>query len=289
MGCEISPLPANELLGNKMVVNSKIRLRRLTTIVQGTAQRLSALSVILCAATIVAEERRPDAPEPGATVSAFSLKDVHRRPHALAEFKEKKAIVVAFLGAECPLAKLAVPRLIELHEAYAEKGVQFLAIYSNEQDGFVEVSGLAQEQGIPFPVLKDFDQKVADSIGATRTPEFFVLDSERVIRYHGRLDDQFSVGFQRPQPKRHDLKEALDELLAGKAVSTPSTPITGCLIGRASKPRLKESVTYSKQVSRIVQQRCQECHRPGQIGPMSLLTYNLRKDAPAIARSYIIF
>ena len=75
---------------------------------------------------------------------------------------------------------------------YADKGVQFLAIDSSSQDSFVSVSAFAQERDIPFPVLKDFDQQVADDFGARRTPEAFMLDANRVIRYHGRIDDQYA-------------------------------------------------------------------------------------------------
>ncbi len=76
---------------------------------------------------------------------------------------------------------------------------------------------------MPFPVLKDFDQKVADAFGAERTPEAFLLDANRVIRYHGRIDDQYGVGVSRDKPTRRDLKEALDELLAGQPITTPQT------------------------------------------------------------------
>src|SRR5262249_59221212 len=99
--------------------------------------------------------------------------------------------VVVFLGTECPLANLYVPTLTALHKDYAARGVQVLAINSNSQDRFLRVSGHAQERDVPFPVLKDFDHKVADLFGATRTPEAFLLDGKRVIRYHGRIDDQY--------------------------------------------------------------------------------------------------
>ncbi len=154
-------------------------------------------------------------------VPDFSLKDIHRRPRSLDGFKDKKAFVVVFVDTECPLANLYVPTLIELHKEYAGKGVQFLAINSSSQDSFVSVSAHAQERGVPFPVLKDFDQQVADAFGARRTPEAFLLDANRVIRYHGRIDDQYGVGFRRDKPTRRDLKEALDELLAGKPIATP--------------------------------------------------------------------
>ncbi|HZY89933.1 MAG TPA: hypothetical protein VFE78_34240, partial [Gemmataceae bacterium] len=125
----------------------------------------------------------------------------------------------------------------------------------------------------PFPVLKDFDGRAADALGARRTPEAFLLDAKHVLRYRGRIDDQYGVGTRRDAPTCRDLKQALDELLAGKPVTTATTDVPGCLIGRARKPRVAGEVTYAKQVSRILQKRCQECHRPGEVGPMSLLTY----------------
>src|SRR5262249_31348808 len=128
-----------------------------------------------------------------------------------------------------------------------------------------------------FPVLKDFDGRAADAFGATRTPEAFVLDANRVIRYHGRIDDQYGVGFRRDKPTRRDLQEALDAVLAGKPVPAPTTEVSGCVIGRARDPPA-EGVTYTKQVARILQQRCQECHRPGQVAPFSLLTYDNARD-----------
>ncbi len=212
-------------------------------------------------------------PAVGAAVPTFTLKDTHRRPRSLDGFKDKKALVVVFLGTECPLANLYLPTLIEMHKEYAGKGVQFLAVNSNVQDTFLQVAAHAQERGVPFPLLKDIEHKAADAFGAKRTPEVFVLDAKQVIRYHGRIDDQYGLGFQREQPTRRDLKEALDALLAGKPITTATTDVPGCLIARAPKPRVKGEVTYAKQVARILQQRCQECHRPGEIGPFSLLTY----------------
>src|SRR5262249_52009858 len=89
----------------------------------------------------------------------------------------------------------------------------------------------------------------------------------------GRIDDQFGVGFKRPAAMRHDLVEALEEVLAGKAVSVKETPVAGCLIARALTPKPAGKATYAKQGPRILQRRCQECHRPGEIGPMPLLSH----------------
>lgn len=232
---------------------------------------LAILTVLLCSSGMWASE--PVAPAPGATVPDFSLRDIHRRPRSLAGYKDSKAFVVIFLDTECRLANLYVPTLLRLHRQYADKGVRFLAINSNAQDSFAQVSAHAQERDIPFPVLKDFDHAAADAFGAKRSPEAFLLDAERVIRYHGRIDDQYGLDYRREKPTRDDLAIAIDELLAGKKVATPSAEVSGCLIERARKPQVASQVNYAKHVAPILQKRCQECHRPGEVGPFALLSY----------------
>src|SRR5262249_10920309 len=98
-------------------------------------------------------------------------------------------------------------------------------------------------------------------------------DGSGKILYQGRIDDQIGIGFRRPAPTRRDLAEALDEVLAGKTVSQPAIQAPGCAIARTIKPKDGGSITYSKDVAPILQKNCQECHRPGQIGPMALLSY----------------
>lgn len=207
-------------------------------------------------------------------IGNFRLKDTAGKVWALDDLKDRKAIVVVFIGTQCPINNAYMPRLGELHKQYAGKGVPFLAINANDHDTAAAVAEHAQRFGIPFPVLRDEKHLAADRFAAERTPEAFVLDADFAVRYRGRIDDQFGVGFQRPQPTRRDLAEALDAVLAGKTVAQPKTPVAGCIIARAPAPKAEATVTYSKDVARIVQQHCQECHRPGQIGPMPLLTYD---------------
>jgi peroxiredoxin len=216
------------------------------------------------------------AAEPARKVAPFSLKDPRDQATvSLADLKDRKAVVVVFVGTECTVSNAFLPVLAAMHEAYKAKGVAFLAVNANQQDLPESVAAHARKNKVPFPVLKAPGNAVADSFGATRTPEAFVLAPDGTVLYQGRIDDQFGVGFSRPdKPTRRDLAEALDEILAGKAVSVPRTQASGCLIARAAEPKADGPVTYAKHVSRIVQARCQECHRPGAIGPMALLTYD---------------
>ncbi len=213
----------------------------------------------------------------GNQVDEFSLQDFRGKSHSLSELKDSKVVVVAFLGVECPLSKLYGPRLAELAAEYESKGVSFLGVDSNRQDSVTEMAQYAQVHNIAFPLLKDLNNVLADKIGADRNPQVFVLDRDRVIRYAGRVDDQYGFqtgsGYARPKTSRRDLAAAIDELLDGKAVSQPTTDALGCLIGRVRKVEGTSDVTYSNQIARILQAHCVECHRPGQIGPFALQKY----------------
>jgi len=186
----------------------------------------------------------------------------------------KQATVVVFLGTQCPLNNAYLPTLVELHKAYHEKGVAFVGVNANPQDTLKDTADHARKHALPFPVLKDAGQKVLEQFAAERTPEAFLLDATGTVRYRGRIDDQMGIGFRRPKPTRRDLADALDEVLAGKQVSVSRTDAPGCLITRLPKPRSGATITYSKHVAAILQKNCVECHRPGQIGPMPLLTYD---------------
>jgi peroxiredoxin len=197
--------------------------------------RIVLLLLAFLAGDAAADPRPLVPPAIGARVADVTLQDVSGKRCALAEFKDKKAVVVVFVGTECPIANLYFPTLAEMQKQYAKRGVQFLAINSNDQDSFAEVVEHAKERKLPFPVLKDADQKAADAFGARRTPEVFLLDGNRTIRYRGRIDDQYGYTYRRGTPTRTELKDALEELLAGKAITVPESECLGCLIGRTRK------------------------------------------------------
>lgn len=208
------------------------------------------------------------------SITDFTLPDFRGKELRLAEFTAKPIVVVAFLGTECPLAKLYGTRLAQLAKEYEARGVAFLAINPNQQDSLTEMAGYARQAGIEFPFLKDLGNRVADEFGATRTPEVFVLDAHRTIRYQGRIDDQWGIGYVKDKPKTSELRAALDDLLAGREASVAQTPPVGCLIGRVQQPDKNSPVTYAGHIAALFQKRCVECHRPGEIGPFSLTSYD---------------
>ena len=229
---------------------------------------LALLPGLLFTSSFRAETKSPATT--GKTVKPFTLKDSAGKPWSLADARGSKAVVVVFLGTECPINNQYAVRLAELHKTYSPK-VAFVGVNSNVHDTPTRIAAHVKANAIPFPVLKDSGNVVADDFGARRTPEAFVLSPAGKILYQGRIDDQFGVGFKRKEATRRDLALALDEVLAGKEVTTPLTAPPGCLIARAVKPADKGSITYNKHIRPILQNRCQECHRTGQVGPMPLI------------------
>jgi peroxiredoxin len=209
----------------------------------------------------------------GIAIDDFSLRDAKGQAHRLSDLRECKVIVVVFLGADCPLAKLYAPRLAKLARTYRKRGAAFLAIAPNRHDSVADLARYVRQHALPFPLLRDVGQVVADRFTARRSPEVFVLDRGRRIRYRGRIDDQYGVGVQKPKATRRDLVDAVEALLADRPVSVCVTQAPGCPISRAPRAAAAHSVTWSRDVAPIVQWRCQVCHRRGQSAPFALTSY----------------
>src|SRR5437870_4507724 len=175
---------------------------------------LAALLLPTCALAAAPEKPTPV----GKKVGDFKLRDYRGADKTLSDFADRKLVVLAFVGTECPLARLYGPRLAALAKQYDSRGVAFVGIDSNQQDSITAIDRYARVNGITFPILKDVGNVVADQLGALRTPEVFVLDEQRVVRYWGRIDDQYGIGFSRPKAMQRELVQALNALLSGKEV-----------------------------------------------------------------------
>lgn len=231
-------------------------------------RRLFVFLVLLFSSLSVAECASPI----GNSVEDFRLMTHLGNEITLSKI-DSDVVVLVFLGTECPLVKRYAHRLNEIQQTYGPSGVTLLGINSNSQDSLTEIKNYAQKYKISFPILKDLSNTIADRLDAQRTPELFVLDAERKIRYHGRIDDQYLVGLTRSKAEREDLRIALDELLAGKPVSVPETKAVGCHIGRLTRIAPNGEITYNKEIAPILDARCVECHRDQQVAPFPLAKY----------------
>lgn len=235
-----------------------------------------ALALVLCAASSLA----------GAvgTGKAIAWKDVAGRAYSQADLSKNKATVFLFVSTQCPIANIYTPRFLELARDFQPRGVGFFLVDSNIEDTPAVVKRYARERKFPFPVVKDNGTALADWLLADTTPQAIVLDAGGQTRYMGRIDDNKD----RAKVSRHDLREALDAVLAGKPVKQARTLAVGCAIFR-DKPRTpvtKTKVTYARDVASILNANCVICHRSGEVAPFALETYKQARTWATAIKDY---
>jgi peroxiredoxin len=162
----------------------------------------------------------------------FNLPGVDGKDYSLESFRDKPVVVVMFTCNHCPYVQAYESRLIAIQRDYAEKGVALVAINANEtknypEDNFPKMVERARTKGYNFPYLRDESQQVAEAYGAHYTPEIFLLDRDRRLRYTGRIDDNWQ---QPDRVKSRDVREAIDAVLAGRPVAHSETHAMGCTI-----------------------------------------------------------
>jgi len=216
----------------------------------------------------------PSGAKLGTKIANVTFKDAASRPAALHDLAGKKAVVVVFLSFDCPNSVGYSSILADLAGSYREKGVAFVGLCAADDEDAASVARKAGEYKLGFPVYKDDKGVAVEALKAEVTPQAFVLDHNFVLRYRGRIDDGYSARLKKNRTiTSHDLQKALDELLAGKPVSVPVTRAVGCPLAADRAVKKDGKVTYYRDVLPVLQNNCQVCHRPGEVGPFSLLTY----------------
>lgn len=201
-----------------------------------SALLIFALIALTIGATLV--KAQADTVKLDAVVKDFTLQDTEGTQNSLRQLsEEKQATVVLFLATQCPIATDYAERIVTLFNKYKEKKVQFVGINSNKQETVEEIAKYNKKYGFEFLVLKDPENKIADYFGARRTPEVFLLDKERILRYAGAIDNS------RDEPTQHYLQTALDLVIEGQDIPKESkkTRAVGCTIKRVRKANLNRT------------------------------------------------
>ena len=230
------------------------------------------IALLFTATTGLAADLGKEAPRPrakgeggiGRFVADQPFTDAAGKGGKLSGFADQKYLVVAMTSTTCPVSRKFTPTLARLEEEYTRKGVGFLFVNPTKTDK--PASAFAGRYAL------DPDGKLAAALGVTSTTEVVVLDAARTVVYRGAVDDQYGLGYSLDAPKHLYLKLALDALLAGKTPEVQTTTAPGCALD-FEKPKAA-AVTYHTRISRIVQQNCQECHRPAGNGPFALESYD---------------
>jgi peroxiredoxin len=194
---------------------------------------MNKLKIALCLAVTLAlaGAALAEAPAIGAAAPKFQLTTIDGKPFSLADAeKANKAVVLMFIATKCPYSNAYNDRLRQMAADYTKKGILFVGINSNNTEPEAEVKSHAQKNKWDFTIAKDPGNKVADLYDAKRTPEIYVVGADGKLVYHGRIDENYEEPTKVTSP---DLKNALDQILAGQAVSKTETKAFGCTIKRA--------------------------------------------------------
>lgn len=165
-------------------------------------------------------------------IPGFTIVGVDDKTYRLNDFSDKKILVVIFSCNHCPYVQAYEDRIIALQNEFEKDSVQIVAINSNDDvkypdDSFEEMKKRAEERKFNFPYLRDETQEVAKAYGATHTPQIFLFNSDRKLKYEGKIDDNW----QEPDKvKSKYLRDAILEVLNEKEVSVPETFSIGCTI-----------------------------------------------------------
>ena len=185
------------------------------------------------------EQREHPTLKIGSAAPDFSLKGIDDKFHTLAEYGESPILAIAFISNHCPASQLYEGRIKQIVRDYADKGVKLIAIapngpmavaprelnYAEVDDSFDSMKIHAEYRQFNFPYLYEGDtQQVAHQYGPKVTPHIFIFDRERKLRYEGRIDDNMRGN----NIKSNDARNALDALIAGRAVPVEHTPVFGC-------------------------------------------------------------
>lgn len=204
--------------------------------------------VLLALASVLGADRGAlaiDDPRPGSqaspgAVAEFKLEDLEGHKLTREHFRGHQAVVLFFLGTECPVSNGYAPEMTALAGRYAKQGVLVEGVHSDPSVTREVAREHAKEYSLKFPILLDPEQSLARQAGITITPEVVVLSSEGKILYRGRIDNRYSTdGKRRLEATRHELEEALGAVLAGRQPAAASTKAFGCPLPKRRMPAAK--------------------------------------------------
>lgn len=190
-----------------------------------------ALVFSLCCAVLSNINVKASDSEPGAigsVVADFNMPDLDGKEQSLSSLKGKNGTVLIFVSVQCPVSNAYNERMEKLAQDYKARGINVIGINANATESSGDAKAHATSNNLTFPILKDNGNKLADKLGAMRTPEVYVLDTGNKIVYRGRIDNARNPS----SVTTSELRDALDAVIAGKPVAKSSVPAFGCSIKR---------------------------------------------------------
>lgn len=168
----------------------------------------------------------------GSEIIPFSLKGTDGNIYSPDDFRDKEILIIMFICNHCPYVKAITDRIVNFQKKFNERNVQVIGINSNDteqypEDSFDNMILFAKERNFNFPYLRDETQNTARGYDAVCTPDIYLYDKSRILKYRGRLDDNWK---DEPLVKRRDLEKATELVLSGQEINFDQIPSMGCSI-----------------------------------------------------------
>ncbi len=211
----------------------------------------------------------------GRMVADMALKSLKGAEIKLSSAAGKNGLVIALFSASCPISGKLAPEIARLGKELKEQGVGMLLVNAPPGQKGEEIAKFIADHKLVFPAASDADGKLAQQFAATTTTEVFLLDAARTLVYRGALNDQYGLGYTKDKPQHHYLRDAVAAMLQGEPPEVVATSAPGCALDLpAQKAVASTPVTYYRDIARIFQSNCVECHHKGGVGPFALDSYD---------------
>ena len=207
----------------------------------------------------------------------FSLMDLNGTIHSLEQNDNRRVRAFVFVSTECPISNGYIKTLNELNAKIANsgKGVEFFGVVSDPTVTRTQAAKHFAEFKAEFPVLFDASGLLARVLKPSHVPEAFVLDRDGTIVYQGAIDNSWeAIGRRRPKAEKEFLADAIKSARDGKPVAVAETKPVGCLFETPPQSDETGQVTYTRDIAPMIQTRCLNCHREGQVAPFELADYD---------------
>jgi peroxiredoxin len=198
---------------------------------------LSLLAILALTAGVAAAQQNfgsnnvPPAPPIGSKMPTIQLATLTGQTTSLSSYANKNGLLVIFVSVQCPVSNAYNERMEALAQQWRARGFGVAGVNANRTESPEAVAAHAREHGLTFPILKDNDNRLADALGASFTPEAYLFDASGTLRYHGRIDDSKDPSYI----SKRDLNDAFEALAAGKPIAVSETKAFGCTIKRVPR------------------------------------------------------
>ena len=269
-------------------------MRRIVAAGAGSAGKKSAAQVpAITAEDVKKVTSGPEMLKPGEVGIGRMIDDVKFRTLdgkelSLGSFKDRKGLVIVMTSATCPVSKRYLPSVAKLAAELKDQGLGLLLVNALVSEKPEDIRSQLAAAGVTAPYVHDTDKKLSLALDARTTTEVFLVDPARTLIYRGALDDQYGINYNLDAPKHSYLRDAVAALLRGEKPFVQATAAPGCELDLPAAADAKSTtVTYHRDVARILQQNCVSCHREDGIAPFALDDIDEVKDRAKVIRRVV--